>query len=268
MLYGPRVDQWIRLFAGSRRRLAPLAERLTGVAARLDLSFVGPCLFPSETVRRRASAAVAGLGDTEVVHQGVDRALFPAAVEKPWDWRLLHVGRIDPRKGIDAAILALTMLPEEARLRIVGGGDEGHLRELRELADRSGVADRVTFTKRGRAELAEEYAGADALVFPVRWVEPWGLVPLEAMSVGLPVIATGSGGSGEYLRHEENSLIFDDVDGPAALASAVRRLADDPELRANLREGGFRTIAGIDPGEFDRAVERLLERAVEGGGSR
>ena len=55
-----------------------------------------------------------------------------------------------------------------------------------------------------RAELRDVYAAADVVVFPVQWNEPWGLVPLEAMSVGRPVVASGTGGSAEYLRDGEN----------------------------------------------------------------
>ena len=54
-------------------------------------------------------------------------------------------------------------------------------------------------------------------MFPVRWNEPWGLVPIEAMARGRPVVATGRGGSGEYLRDGENCMLFD-ADDDAALA--------------------------------------------------
>ncbi len=53
-----------------------------------------------------------------------------------------------------------------------------------------------------------ELAAADALLFPVQWEEPWGLVPLEAMASGTPVVATGTGGSGEYLRDGDNCLVY------------------------------------------------------------
>ena len=68
------------------------------------------------------------------------------------------------------------------------------------MAAGAGLADRVLFSGMvGREELISLYGRADAVVFPVRWNEPWGLVPLEAMARGRPVVATGRGGSGEYL---------------------------------------------------------------------
>jgi phosphatidylinositol alpha-1,6-mannosyltransferase len=102
----------------------------------------------------------------------------------------------------------------------------------------------------------------DALLFPVRWAEPWGLVPLEAMAAGTPVVASGRGGSGEYLRDGENSLIFDPDGGPGALAAAVKRLAGDAAMRARLVEGGRATAGALDPRGFETAVAEELERVV------
>ncbi len=187
--------------------------------------------------------------------------LFPRAAPAPWRWRLLYVGRIDPRKGIDLAITALAELPGEATLTIAGSGDEAYRAELERLARALGVAESVTFTSLPRAELAGLYAKADAVVFPVRWREPWGLVPLEAMAVGRPVVATGLGGSGEYLRDGENCLIFDPEKGAAALVERVQALGRDESLRARLREGGFATAGQSSERDFSEATELLLERA-------
>ncbi len=263
MLYGPERDAWSATFRGPRRLAAAPAARLTGVPTRLDLAAAGPALFPSEILRRRALERWR-LAQTQVVHQGVDRETFAPAPVKPWGWRLLYAGRIDPRKGIDAAILALTMLPDEATLTVLGGGDESHLEELRELTRREALDERVQFGVATRQELAREYAAADALLFPVRWLEPWGLVPLEAMAVGTPVVASGRGGSGEYLRDGENCLLFDVDEGAPPLAAAVRRLAGDADLRSMLRERGLETVAGIDPNAFHEAAEEMLLAA--GGG--
>src|SRR5689334_5009168 len=75
--------------------------------------------------------------------------------------------------------------------------------------------------------MAAVLAGADAVLFPVRWAEPWGRVAIEAMATGRPVVATGRGGSAEYLRHEHNALVVA-PDDAAALAAAVARLAAGP----------------------------------------
>ena len=100
---------------------------------------------------------------------------------------------------------------------------------------------RVEFRAGERDALHGAYAESDLVVFPVVWEEPWGLVPLEAMAVGRPVVATGKGGSGEYLADGENCLVFAPPEDPVALAASVSRLAADPALRARLRQGGMHT---------------------------
>ena len=111
---------------------------------------------------------------------------------------------------------------------------------------------------RDRAELPELYAAADAVVFPVRWSEPWGLVPLEAMGIGRPVVASGRGGSAEYLRDGVNCLLCD-PDRPDTLASAVRRLAADPGLRSELVATGRQTASQHTEERFNAAVVRIVE---------
>jgi len=90
-------------------------------------------------------------------------------------------------------------------------------------------------------------------------------VPLEAMAVGIPVVASGRGGSAEYLRARRNCLIFDTDAGPEALATAVLELAGDPQLRDRLREGGFETGERLTVEDYDRAIEALLRDALASG---
>ena len=266
LVYGPRVDAWMRMFT-RRPWAAPAARALTGLPTRVDWAGAGAFLFTSQTMRGRALAVRPALRDASVAHMGIDVNLFGPAPSEPWRWRLLCLGRIDPRKGIDTAVRALAELPPEATLTVVGEGDEGHLTELRELAGELDLERRVTFVRRPRDELPRAYAEADALVFSVRWREPWGLVPLEAMAVGRPVVATGTGGSGEYLRHEENCLLFE-PDRPSALAAALTRLAGDEALWGRLREAGFPTAARFPESAFDEAVAAAVERAGRTGAPR
>jgi len=256
LAYGPRVDPWTRLFLGPRRRrLAWLGER-AGIPARVDFGAAARYVFVSDFTRQRALGLGLGIHDTGVAHSGIHPDFLEPAPEQPWAWRLLYVGRLDERKGVDLAIAVLAQLPSEARLRIAGGWDEREEARLREEAEALGVAGRVEFAgQRDRAELLVAYADADAVVFPVRWDEPWGLVPLEAMGRGRPVVATGRGGSAEYLRDGENCLLFD-ADDVGTLAAALHRLAAEPELRARLREHGFVTAARNTERELNLAVER------------
>jgi glycogen synthase len=257
--YGPRVDGWLKLFTGPRRgRVAAPAERLLRMPTRVDFDSAARYVFVSERTRRRALDAGRAPRASAIAHSGIDPSYLDPRPERPWQWRLLYVGRIDERKGIATVVDALAQLPQ-ATLTIVGEGDPAAEEKLRQQADRLGVADRIQLDGfRTRAELPEAYEAADVVVFPVIWEEPWGLVPLEAMALGRPVIATGRGGSGEYLRDSDNALLFEAGDADA-LAGAVRRLADDPALRARLRDGGLRTAPLHTEDVFNAAVASELE---------
>jgi glycosyltransferase involved in cell wall biosynthesis len=260
--YGRHVDAWLRAFAGRLRGVAPVAERLTGVPTRADLERAARYVFVSDTTRRRALAVGVEPASTGVAHSGIDAELIGPAPEREWGWSLLYVGRLDERKGVATAVEALRELPDAAELTIVGGWNEREEASLRALAGRLGVAARVRFAGQlGADDVRAAYDAADVVVFPVIWEEPWGLVPLEAMARGRPVVATGRGGSGEYLRDGWNALLFEAGDA-GALAGAVRRLADDPDLRRRLRAAGLETAPRHTDAVFNDAVLRELESAA------
>jgi glycogen synthase len=256
--YGRWGDAWLHSFRGRRGRLAPVAERLVGIPARVDFDGAASYLFVSERTRRHALAQGLGLRRTGVAHSGIQDEFLDPAPPAEWRWRLLYVGRLDERKGVDTAVEAMANLPEQARLELIGGWDAREEDRLRRQARDAGVEAQVHFAGQlDRSEIAAAYARADATVFPVRWEEPWGLVPLESMAKGRPVVATGRGGSAEYLRDGENCLLFEAGDAEA-LAAAVRRLADDPALRMRLREGGLETAPAHTEEVLNEAVEQAL----------
>jgi glycogen synthase len=261
MVWGPRVDAWTR---GCRRlgRAAPIAERLTGLPVRPALRSAATWLFNSDEVRRRSIAAAGPLDRALVEHPGIDDGLFEPAPPRPWRWRLLYLGRMDERKGVHVALEALAKLPGEATLTLQGGGDSGYVDRLRARIGELGLAERVTFSAEPRERLTEVYAAADAVVFPVQWDEPWGLVPLEAMAVGRPVVASGTGGSAEYLHHEHNALVYSPRQSAEALAAALHRLAADERLRERLRSGGFDTAERFSERRYNEAIEAALLEAI------
>ena len=198
---------------------------------------------------------------SRILYRGIDPSRFDAGQPgREWRGRLLCLGRIDPRKGVAVAIRALAEL-EDCTMRVVGDGDRAHLAELEALAVELGLGDRVVFERVPGDHVPAILAEADALLFPVQWEEPWGLVPLEAMASGTPVVATGTGGSGEYLADGENSLIYTPRDDPAALAGAVARLRD-PALRDQLRAGGLETAGRFSEAGFNAGVAAAIAEAV------
>jgi len=256
--YGRHFDQWGRIFDHRRWLPAGLVERATGVPTHVDYARAGRYVFVSEFIRRKAMALRLGLADTAVAHSGIASVFLSRDAPHEWCWRLLHVGRLHPDKGIHDAVEALTQLPAEAALTFVGSWDPREEADLMRWIGEQGVSGRVQLLGHlQREQIAALYRDHDAVLFPVRWDEPWGLVPLEAMACGCPVVATGRGGSVEYLRDGENCVLVP-ARAPEAIAAAVHRLEQDPGLRERLREGGGRTAPLHTEAVFNAAVERHL----------
>jgi glycosyltransferase involved in cell wall biosynthesis len=199
------------------------------------------------------------------VHPGIDPDDFPirAQVREDWRWRLLYVGRVIPDKGVATLIRALALLPAEATLDVLGDAEPAHAAELQQLAREFDVHDRVWFGKCARSELAERYAAADVVVFPSEWDEPFGLVPIEAMACGTPTVASGTGGSAEFLFDGDNCVLFTPGDS-ASLAEAVERLASDRALRERIVAAGFRTAEYFDASHLADAYEQWFVAAAAG----
>jgi glycosyltransferase involved in cell wall biosynthesis len=250
--YTPERDAWLHGWSSLPSAVRAVGARVTGQPTRLpDLDRHAASVVSDYILRCLRERTQWSFPAAVVAGSGVDLDDFPLAPlprEKPWRGELLAVGRVEPRKGFDTVVAALPHLPE-MRLRIAGVADPAHLRELDKVAVELGVEDRVTIAAVPRSELCQLYADADAVVFPSRWDEPFGLVPLEAMTQATPVVATRRGGSGEFLVDGANCLEIP-ADDPLALAAAVRRLADDPQLRARLAAGGLSTAA-------EHTVDRL-----------
>jgi D-inositol-3-phosphate glycosyltransferase len=156
--------------------------------------------------------------------------------------RLLALGRLVERKGVTTAIAALAGLPE-AELVVAGGpapagleSDPGY-RALRAAADRHGVADRVVFTGGvARADVPALIRSADAVVC-VPWYEPFGIVPLEAMACGVPVVASAVGGLTDTVVDRATGWLVPPRD-PVVLTSTLRALLADSARRAAMGAAG------------------------------
>lgn len=174
-----------------------------------------------------------------VVPCGVDLGLFTPGGPRGGDagpHRVVVLSRLVERKGVDTAIRALAHLPGTV-LAVAGGPPRGGLdgdpevRRLRSVARDAGVADRVEFLGRlGRAEVPPLLRSAD-LVAALPWYEPFGMVPLEAMACGVPVVASAVGGHLDTVVDGVTGTLVPPRD-PEAAAAAVRALLDDPARRA------------------------------------
>ncbi len=266
------VDPWARLFTG-RKAVSVVAERLTGVPCGAPpLGPSGTFCFLSETTRRRCVEYPGNSPwpSTAVVYTGIDLTSFrPGPRPAGFNWRLLYAGRPDRRKGITTLVRSLAYLPEATLTAYLppghlDGGD-APVAELRALAGDIGVESRVELIEgSGVAAMVEQYERSDVVVFPSEWPEPLGLVPVEAMACGVPVVATGVGGSGEYLVDGANAVLFEPGDA-VALARAVTRVAGDAALRERLVAGGLRTSEQFDVERTADAYEAWFAAAAGSG---
>ncbi len=193
-----------------------------------------------------------------VIPNGIDLAEFRSQ-EPPARGpaiRILYVGRIYPvQKGLDVLVEAVARLPRSVPVEVrIVGQDWGATATLREQARSLGVLERIEFVGAvPRSDLLEAYRWADLLVVPSRF-EPFGIVLLEGMASGLPIVASRVGGIPEVVEEDGNALLVPPGD-PGALAAALERLASDEELRARFAARGRELVEKFD---WPRLVPQFL----------
>jgi glycosyltransferase involved in cell wall biosynthesis len=162
---------------------------------------------------------------------------------------VLYVGRVLATKGVDVLLNAVAALPGVSAA-IAGDGPDRQA--LESLAAGLGIADRVDFVGWVSAERRLElYRASRVLAFPARWQEPFGLVGVEALAAGLPVVASEVGGIPHWLEDGQGGFLVPPGDA-GALAGALAQVLGD--------EGERRRMAALGPGIAARfSVERHLE---------
>lgn len=150
---------------------------------------------------------------------------------------VLYTGRISPEKGVDVLLDAMAKLPDNILLEIAGTGTPRTVEQLEQRCKSLGIAGRVKWL--GHVDdVFSIMARADIGVVPSVWVEPFGLVVLEYMSMGVPVVASAAGGPLEIITTGVDGFLVAPGDA-TALAEAIASLASDPQLRSTIGEAGY-----------------------------
>jgi len=227
------------------------AERswLEPMVAREADSIIATC--SDEVFELRALGA--NTARVSIVPCGVDVELFtpgPAAPSATGRHRIASIGRLVPRKGVDNVIRALAVLAERGRrdveLMVVGGAarvdEDPEATRLAQLAQQLGVRGQVVFAGQlPRADMPAMIRSCRAVIC-TPWYEPFGIVPLEAMACGVPVIASSVGGLVDTVVDGGTGLHVPPKD-EHALADAIGLLLDEPELASSFGAAGAERAA-------------------------
>ncbi|MBC7896662.1 MAG: glycosyltransferase family 4 protein [Cytophagaceae bacterium] len=207
------------------------------------------------TAARHSVCSRMGNDPVEIVPNGADVDIFASATPAtlPPGRRLLFVGRLEPRKGFPVAVRAFAKLAPaypDLQLVVVGDGEERHAVDdlPPDVRSRVHMMGRVSYEA-----LPTYHKAADIFVSPATGSESFGIVLVEAMAAGLPLVASDIAGYREVARDGREGLLVRPSDHEA-LAHGVQRLLDSPALAAALGEGGAVRARAF---AWDHIIDRL-----------
>jgi glycosyltransferase involved in cell wall biosynthesis len=174
--------------------------------------------------------------------------------------RLLFVGRLNQQKGVELLLHAISRMPDEVELDVVGDGDSRQA--LADLAAALGIGSRVRWHGAlPQPKLADFYRGASALVVP-SVDEGLGLVAVEAQLCETPVVAFNSGGLPDIVQHDRTGILVDQIDA-GALAAALISLLDRPDRGAALGAAArLHALATFAPESVARRYADVYRSAI------
>ena len=267
--FTPSTSMWATLAArvpvvatfhsgATRSRLSDVASPLLRRLARRIVVRVAVSDAAADFARRRIE------GDFVIVPNGVDVARFARAeaTDLGPGTTLLFVGRLDERKGFPTALAAfLQLAPRFDDLRLVVAGDgpdraavEGVSPELRPRIRMLGAVPNV--------DLPPISAAGDLFLGSAVGGESFGVVLVEAMAAGVPVVASDIPGYREVIRDGVDGLLVPPRD-PGAIADAAGRILADPELAARLRDAGRARAEAFDWSVVVAALHECYRRATD-----
>jgi len=209
-------------------------------------------------------------GPVTAVPTGIDLRPYQEAdgqaIRNKYGWGrdkvLVSIGRMAPEKNWTTLLDAMAQVCKQrrdVRLVLIGSGPQA--KELEEYAAKLGIGDRVQFTGLVPMDAVPAYLKAADLFVFASISETQGLVTMEAMSAGLPVVAVDATGTSDEVTDGEQGLLTEN--DSAALARAILKVLDDPALYAHLQEGAARKARSFDIMAKARQMLDVYAQAIE-----
>jgi len=206
-----------------------------------------------------------------VIHNGVDLSHFSpdgsrGAIAPHSEYRCLVAGRITEEKGIHTVIDGFAALNSEAqhpsiKLTILGDGPADYVEHLQQKIQAHHLQDIIEFQSPvPREKMPDILSCHDILILPSEYDEPLARAGQEAMAMGLLVIGTTTGGSGELLIHEKTGLVFE-AGNPQSLATQLCRVLDDAQLVEELAKAGQQEV--IENFNIERTIDRIEQYLLD-----
>jgi glycosyltransferase involved in cell wall biosynthesis len=202
-----------------------------------------------------SAATFPARGAVDPIHHGIDVESFPFG-DRPSD-DLLFLGRFSPEKGADRAIEAA--LRSGRRLLLAGKVDQVDQEHFVQAIQPQIDGDRVIYVGEADASTKRQLlADARALLFPIEWDEPFGLVMIEAMSCGTPVLGLRRASVPEVVEDGRTGFVVDDIDGLVAAIDRVERI----DRRACRQRAEERFGFGRMVDDYVRAYTAVVDAAT------
>lgn len=220
----------------------PKTARVAADIQKADLVIVNSHSLRDRIIQRFPAVS----GKVRIVYLGVDTARFRPARRKTGNrpFTVLFAGRVIPRKGVPILIEAVGLVRRKikrARLVVVGGGKPKYVGKLKRQARRLKVP--ATFVgKVAHRSMPRYYRAVDCFVCPSQRHEAFGLVNVEAMACGLPVIASDIGGIREIVRHGRTGYLVRNIRNPAEFSKYILKLATDSKTAAAMAKAGRQEV--------------------------
>lgn len=192
----------------------------------------------------------------EVVYCGVDIEVFSRQAEgRPAEkGRLVTVGRLDDQKGIDVLLKAVSLVSRGREITLDIVGDGWMRKRYEKIASELAISDRVNFVGRIQQEQIPDYLKRASIFVLASRNESFGLVLVEAMASGIPVISTNVGSIPEIVRDGETGILVEPGDADM-LASAIQDLLDDRGKTKRFTEQARQRV--LENFTWEKSVERL-----------